>query len=74
MRRSTACIVPILMALFAGCASRSAPRVERLGDGLLKAPTAQEAEAYCRNSGDPTRFVNSKGPGAPQGEVIFRCD
>jgi hypothetical protein len=74
MHRTTASLVSILMSLVAGCASRPVPRVERLGDGLLKAPTAEEAEAYCRNSGDPTRLVNSKGPGDPHGEVIFRCD
>lgn len=45
-----------------------------LGDGVLKSPTAQEAEAYCRNFGAPMRFLVFKGPGVPAGEVTFRCD
>ncbi|HEY2257867.1 MAG TPA: hypothetical protein VGI11_19695 [Variovorax sp.] len=48
--------------------------MERLGDGVFKSPTAQEAEAYCRNFGAPLRFIDPKGPGEPQGEVIYRCD
>ncbi|MBO9515181.1 MAG: hypothetical protein J7549_13780 [Variovorax sp.] len=61
-------------AALAGCASRPVPRVTMLGDGVMKAPTAQEAEAYCRNFGAPTRFLNARGPAVPAGEVTFRCD
>ncbi|MEJ8810976.1 hypothetical protein WKW77_07830 [Variovorax ureilyticus] len=64
----------ILVGAVAGCASRPAPRVAMLGDGVLKSPTAQEAEAYCRNFGAPMRFLDFKGPGVPAGEVTFRCD
>lgn len=60
--------------LCAGCASRPAPRVTRLGDGVFKSPTAQDAESYCRNFGAPLRFLDAGAPGAPAGEVVFRCD
>lgn len=63
-----------LAAIAAGCASRPAPRVTWLGDGVFKSPTAQEAEAYCRNFGAPMRFLDAKGPGTPTGEVTYRCD
>lgn len=74
MRRFTTFSVFVFVALVAGCASRSAPRVTFLGDGVLKSPTAAEAEAYCRNFGAPMRFLDTKGPGTPQGEVTYRCD
>lgn len=64
----------ILAGVVAGCATRPAPRVTMLGDGVLKSPSAQEAEAYCRNFGAPMRFLDFKGPGVPAGEVTFRCD
>jgi hypothetical protein len=60
--------------LAAGCASRPVPRVTRLGDGVFKSPTAQDAEAYCRNFGAPTRFLDRAGAGVPSGEVTYRCD
>jgi hypothetical protein len=74
MRRFTAFSVLVLTALVAGCASRSAPGVTFLGDGVLKSPSAKEAEAYCRNFGAPMRFLNTEGPGDPVGEVTYRCD
>lgn len=74
MRRFTALSILILAALAAGCASRSAPRVTWLGDGVFKSPTAQDAEAYCRNFGAPLRYLNHAGPGNPTGEVTYRCD
>ena len=75
MRRSLA-----LFALFsatlvvAGCASRPAPNVTWLGDGVFKSPTAQDAEAYCRNFGAPLRYLDPKGVREPVGEVTYRCD
>jgi hypothetical protein len=45
-----------------------------LGDGVLKSPTAAEAEAYCRNFGAPMRVLDTNGPGTPEGEVTYRCD
>jgi hypothetical protein len=60
--------------LAAGCASRPVPRVTRLGDGVFKSPTAQDAEAYCRNFGAPMRFLEPRPPAVPAGEVTFRCD
>lgn len=74
MRRFTSLCVLVLTASIAGCASRPAPRVTWLGDGVFKSPTAQEAEAYCHNFGAPTRFIGPKGPGVPTGEVTYRCD
>ena len=75
MRHFAPLSILILAALVAGCASsRSAPRVTWLGDGVFKSPTAQEAEAYCRNFGAPMRFLDPKGPGVPTGEVTYRCD
>jgi hypothetical protein len=60
--------------LAAGCASRPVPQVTRLGDGVFKSPTAQDAEAYCRNFGAPMRFLDGPGTGVPAGEVTYRCD
>lgn len=75
MRRFATLSVFVLATLVMGCASsRQAPRVTFLGDGVLKSPTAAEAEAYCRNFGAPMRFLNTKGPGTPEGEVTYRCD
>ncbi|MDM0001473.1 hypothetical protein QTI24_22910 [Variovorax sp. J22P240] len=74
MHRFAPLSILILVTLVAGCASRSAPRVTWLGDGVFKSPTAQEAEAYCRNFGAPMRFLGPKAPGVPTGEVTYRCD
>ena len=74
MRRIPALAAFILIASFAGCASRPAPRVTFQGDGVFKSPTAEEAEAYCRNFGAPMRFLDPKGKAAPTGEVTYRCD
>lgn len=75
MRRSFALFALLPAALVvAGCASRPAPRVTWLGDGVFKSPTAQDAEAYCRNFGAPMRFLGPKGSRVPEGEVTYRCD
>ena len=66
--------VPALVFAFAVAACTAAPTgVTRLSDGLLKAATVQEAEAYCRKSGDPTRLTDAAGQGTEPG-VLFRCD
>jgi hypothetical protein len=74
MRRIVTLAAFILIASVAGCASRTAPRVTFQGDGVFKSPTAQEAEAYCRNFGAPLRFLDPKGKPAPTGDVTYRCD
>jgi len=48
--------------------------VVMLGDGVLRSPSAQEAEAYCRNFGAPLRFIGVPRDKVPQGEVTYRCD
>ena len=76
MRRSLALFALLSATLVvAGCASRPAPRVTWLGDGVFKSPTAQDAEAYCRNFGAPLRYLDPKAAArAPEGEVTYRCD
>jgi hypothetical protein len=78
MRRFTALLALLPIALVvAGCAasSRPAPRVSFLGDGVFKSPTAQDAEAYCRNFGAPLRYLDPKAARlAPESEVTYRCD
>ncbi|BEP63556.1 hypothetical protein GmRootV213_41100 [Variovorax sp. V213] len=74
MRRSLTLCLLVPAALLAACASGPAPRVTRMGDGVYKSPSAQDAEAYCRNFGAPMRFLDPKTARAPQGEVTYRCD
>ena len=76
MRRSLALFALLSATLVvAGCASRPAPRVTWLGDGVFKSPTAQDAEAYCRNFGAPLRYLDPKAAArAPESEVTYRCD
>jgi len=64
----------LLTALIAGC-SVPVTGVIRLYDGLLKAPTQQEAEAFCAKDGAPFRLVKPEDAAldAQQG-VLFRCD
>ena len=59
---ATACTVPVT-------------GVVRLYDGLLKAPTMKEAEAFCAIDGAPFRVIKPEDAalGAQQG-VLFRCD
>ncbi|MDQ0572357.1 hypothetical protein QFZ42_004191 [Variovorax paradoxus] len=74
MRRSLILFLLVPVALAAGCASGPAPRVIRLGDGVFKSPSPQDAEAYCRNFGAPMRYLDPKGSRPPVGEVTYRCD
>ncbi|MET0541800.1 MAG: hypothetical protein ABWZ88_08595 [Variovorax sp.] len=63
-------------ACIAGCTTspRTVPQVTRMGDGVFKAPDAKDAEAYCRNFGEPTRFMGGSATPRPGVEVVFRCD
>lgn len=55
-----------------GCALPAPTGVTRLGDGVLQARSAEEAETFCRTTGDPIRLLDV--PGAPPQVVRFRCD
>jgi putative hemolysin len=52
--------------------------VVRLNDGIFRAASPQEAEAYCRKDGNPIRFLQQAdapaAPAAPAASVLFRCD
>jgi hypothetical protein len=49
--------------------------VLRLNDGIFRAASPQEAEAYCRKDGNPIRFLEqSDAPTTPGSGVLFRCD
>lgn len=55
-----------------GCAMPAPTGVTRLGDGVLQARSPEEAERFCRTTGDPIRLLEL--PGAPPDVVRFRCD
>lgn len=75
MRRTLpALVLALSTSLLFGCAQRAVPRVDRLGDGVFKSPTAEEAEAYCRNFGAPTRFIDPVKPGPGTTSITYRCD
>lgn len=74
MRSFTPTFILAMTVVATGCASRPAPRVAWLGDGVFKSPTVQEAEAYCRNFGAPMRFLDAEQRRVPAGEVTYRCD
>lgn len=59
-----------MIATLAGCAVPAPTGVARLGDGVMQARNAEEAESFCRTTGDPTRLLDLP---ARQG-VRFRCD
>lgn len=62
------------MALLSGCAA-PVTGVVRLYDGILRAASAPEAEAYCRKDGNPIRFLEAAdAPNTPGSGVLFRCD
>lgn len=68
--------VPLLsllsLAVLAGCALPASTGVTRLGDGVLQARSPEEAETFCRTTGDPIRLLEV--PGTPPQTVRFRCD
>lgn len=60
------------LAALAGCAVPVPPGVTRFGDGVLQAGSPEEAERFCRTTGDPTRLLDPAG--TPPPAVRFRCD
>ncbi|WP_432731421.1 hypothetical protein [Variovorax sp. W6] len=68
-------LLPALLALvIAGCATPQTG-VLRLNDGVFRAASQQEAEAYCRKDGNPIRFLTqADAPTTPGSGVLFRCD
>lgn len=77
MRRLLLALAPMALvsiALLAGCTT-PVTGVVRLYDGILRAATPQEAEAYCRKDGNPIRFLEqADAPNTPGSGVLFRCD
>lgn len=57
------------MAL-AGCMAPTTGIV-RLNDGVMRAETVRQAEAFCRTDGSPTRLLEQPAGAAA---VLFRCD
>jgi hypothetical protein len=66
-----ALVLTSLLSL-SGCAMPAPTGVTRLGDGVLQAHSPEEAERFCRTTGDPIRLLEL--PGAAPGTVRFRCD
>ncbi|MGJ7546646.1 hypothetical protein [Variovorax sp. LT1R16] len=73
MKISAALVLPLLsLVMLTGCAVPPSSGVTRLGDGVLQARSPEEAERFCRTTGDPIRLIDR--PAAPPGIVRFRCD
>lgn len=73
MRRLLLALLP-LATVIAGCAT-PVTGVVRLYDGILRAASPQEAEAYCHKDGNPIRFLEqADAPNTPGSGVLFRCD
>lgn len=73
MKISTALVLPLLsLVMLTGCAVPASSGVTRLGDGVLQARSPEEAERFCRTTGDPIRLLDLPGP--PPEVVRFRCD
>lgn len=73
MKSSVVLLSPLLsLLMLSGCALPAPTGVTRLGDGVLQARSAEEAETFCRTTGDPIRLLDV--PGAPPRVVRFRCD
>jgi len=73
MKSSAVLPLPVLSLLvLAGCVLPASTGVIRLGDGVLQARSPEEAETFCRTTGDPIRLLELPGT-APQ-TVRFRCD
>jgi len=63
-----------LLLLIVSCATPQTG-VQRLNDGVFRAASQQEAEAYCRIDGNPIRFLTqADAPTTPGSGVLFRCD
>lgn len=73
MRRLLPALLPLLA--ITACAAAPVTGVVRLYDGIFRAASQQEAEAYCRIDGNPIRFLEqSDAPNTPGNGVLFRCD
>lgn len=73
MKSPAVLLLPFLsLTMLAGCALPAPTGVTRLGDGVLQARSPEEAETFCRTTGDPFRLLDE--PGAPPQVVRFRCD
>lgn len=73
MKSSAVLLLPVLsLLMLAGCALPASTGVIRLGDGVLQAQSPEEAETFCRTTGDPIRLLEL--PGTPAHGVRFRCD
>ncbi|MGJ7613675.1 MULTISPECIES: hypothetical protein [unclassified Variovorax] len=74
MRRLLLALVPVALA----ACTTPVTGVVRLYDGILRAGSQPEAEAYCRKDGNPIRFLEQADapntPVAPSEGVLFRCD
>lgn len=74
MRRLPLALLSLASLVLAGCATPPTG-VVRLNDGIFRAASPQEAEAYCRKDGNPIRFLEqADAPGTPGSGVLFRCD
>ncbi|QNK66806.1 hypothetical protein [Variovorax sp. PAMC26660] len=72
MHRLLLALLPITLA---ACATAPVTGVVRLYDGILRAGSKQEAEAYCGIDGKPIWFLEqSDAPNTPGNGVLFRCD
>lgn len=73
MRRLLLAFAPLVT--LAACATPPVTGVVRLYDGILRAASQPEAEAYCRKDGNPIRFLEqTDAPNTPGSGVLFRCD
>jgi putative hemolysin len=67
-------LLALVSVALAAC-STPVTGVERLYDGILRAGSQPEAEAYCRKDGNPIRFLEqADAPQTPGRGVLFRCD
>jgi hypothetical protein len=74
MRPLLLALASLTLAAIAGCTT-PVTGVVRLYDGILRADSAPEAEAYCRKDGNPIRFLEAAdAPNTPGSGVLFRCD
>ncbi|MGJ7556945.1 hypothetical protein ACSFBI_23390 [Variovorax sp. RB3P1] len=67
-------LLALVSVALAAC-STPVTGVVRLYDGILRAGSPPEAEAYCRKDGNPIRFLEqADAPQTPGRGVLFRCD
>ena len=72
---ATAVSVVLTLCILVDACSVPVTGVVRLYDGLLKAPTLNEAEAFCAIDGAPFRLIKPEDAAlVVQQGVLFRCD